>query len=61
MDKILISGANGFLGSHLTDYCIQQGKKVYGIDLPDRPLKNLSHYTQGKLLFSSDEKIKMFD
>ena len=61
MDKILISGANGFLGSHLTDYCIKQGKKVYGIDLPDRPLKNLSHYTQGKLLFSSDEKIKMFD
>ncbi len=61
MDKILISGANGFLGSHLTDYCIKQGKKVYGIDLPDRPLKNLSHYTQGKLLFSLDEKIKMFD
>jgi len=61
MDKILISGANGFLGSHLTDYCIKQGKKVYGIDLPDRPLKNLSHYTQGKLLFSSDEKIKIFD
>ena len=61
MDKILISGVNGFLGSHLTDYCIKQGKKVYGIDLPDRPLKNLSHYTQGKLLFSSDEKIKMFD
>ena len=61
MDKILISGVNGFLGSHLTDYCIKHGKKVYGIDLPDRPLKNLSHYTQGKLLFSTDEKIKMFD
>lgn len=44
MEKILISGANGFLGSHLTDLCINKGKEVYGIDLPDRPLQNLIQY-----------------
>ena len=60
MEKILISGANGFLGSHLTDFYINKGKEVYGIDLPDRPLKNLTRYTKGKILFSSKEKIKAF-
>jgi len=60
MEKILISGANGFLGSHLTDFCINQGKIVYGIDLPNRPLQNLSHYTKGQVQFSSEEKLKVF-
>ncbi len=60
MEKILISGANGFLGSHLTDLCINKGKEVYGIDLPDRPLQNLIQYTKGQILFSSKEKIKAF-
>ncbi len=61
MDTILITGVNGFLGSHLTDFCIKKGKKVYGIDLPNRPLQNLNHYTNGQLSFSSEEKIKAFD
>lgn len=61
METILITGANGFLGSHLTDFCIKQGKMIYGIDLPNRPLHNLNHYTDGKLSFSSEEKIKAFD
>lgn len=60
MERILISGANGFLGSHLIDFCINKGKEVYGIDLPDRRLLNLNHYTNGKLLFSSEEKLKAF-
>ncbi|MFX1477532.1 MAG: GDP-mannose 4,6-dehydratase [Promethearchaeota archaeon] len=59
--KILITGANGFLGSHLTDFCIKQRKMIYGIDLPDYPLSNLNHYTDGKLSFSSKEKIKAFN
>jgi len=61
METILITGANGFLGSHLTDFCIKQGKMIYGIDLPNRPLHNLNHYTDGQLSFSSEEKIKAFD
>ncbi|MFX1328699.1 MAG: GDP-mannose 4,6-dehydratase [Promethearchaeota archaeon] len=61
METILITGANGFLGSHLIDFCIKQGKKVYGIDLPDCPLQNLNHYTNGKLIFSTEEKLKAFN
>lgn len=30
--KALISGTAGFIGSHLADYLIEQGYKVYGID-----------------------------
>jgi GDP-4-dehydro-6-deoxy-D-mannose reductase len=61
MEKILISGANGFLGSHLIDFAINQGKMVYGIDLPDRPRYNLAHYTEGKIRFTSKEKLKAFE
>ena len=61
METILITGASGFLGSHLTDFCIKQGKMIYGIDLPNQPLYNLNHYTDGKLSFSSEEKINAFD
>ncbi|MFX1593575.1 MAG: GDP-mannose 4,6-dehydratase, partial [Promethearchaeota archaeon] len=61
IEKILISGVNGFLGSHLTDFCINQGKKVYGIDLPNHPLQNLTYYTNGQITFSSEEKLILFD
>jgi len=44
MDKILITGANGFLGSHLTDYCIENGYEVYSIDRPEQYFNNLRHY-----------------
>ncbi len=60
MEKILISGANGFLGSHLTDYCIKNGFEVYALDLPDRPWKNLVHFTNGQLKFSLNEKLIAF-
>ncbi|MFX1588954.1 MAG: GDP-mannose 4,6-dehydratase [Promethearchaeota archaeon] len=61
MEKMLITGANGFLGSHLIDFCINQSKEVYGIDLPNSSLYNLAHYTEGKIQFNSDEKIKAFN
>ena len=60
METIFISGARGFLGSHLTDFCINHSKEVYGIDLPDHPLQNLSHYTKEQILFSSEDKLKAF-
>ncbi len=60
METVLNSGVRGFLGSHLEDYCVNQGKEVYGIDLPDQPLQNLAHYTKGQFQFSSEDKLKAF-
>ena len=60
MEKIIITGANGFIGSHLTDLCISKGYEVYSLDLPGRSFKNLKQYTDGKLEFSSVDKLKAF-
>src|SRR6056297_3820459 len=44
MKKILITGAAGFLGSHLCDRFIQEGYHVIGMDnLITGDLKNISH------------------
>ena len=44
--NILITGAAGFLGSHLCDYFLSKNHKVIGIDnFITGSLKNLSHLT----------------
>ena len=60
MEKILITGANGFLGSHLTDFCLKKDYEVYALDRPEQNLKNLTQYTEGKQNFSKEEKLKAF-
>jgi len=60
MKKIIITGANGFLGSHLTDFLINKDYAVFALDLPNRKWRNLTHYTKGQLEFSSEEKLKSF-
>lgn len=32
MKKVLVTGAAGFVGSHIVDECIERGYEVYGID-----------------------------
>ena len=56
MDKILITGANGFLGSHLIDLCVKKEVLIYGIDLPNSSYKNLVQYTNGKEYFNKKHK-----
>ncbi len=57
IEKILITGANGFVGSHLIDFCSRKNFKIYGIDVPNATLKNLEDYTRGKIKFSTKEKV----
>ena len=56
MKKILITGANGFIGSHLIDYCFLKDYEIYALERPNQVYKNLSHYTNGKLSFSEEDK-----
>ena len=50
MDKILITGVNGFIGSHLVDFLLnKQNFDIYGLDLPGVLFKNLEQYINGKL------------
>ncbi len=60
MKKILITGANGFIGSHLIDYCVPKDYEIYALERPNQLYKNLSHYTNGKLSFSEEEKQEFF-
>jgi GDP-4-dehydro-6-deoxy-D-mannose reductase len=57
MKKILITGANGFIGSHLIDFCIPKGYNVYALERSNQIYNNLSHFTNGKLSFSEEEKL----
>jgi len=60
MDKIIVTGANGFIGSHLIDFCIPKNFEIYALDRPDQTYRNLAHYTGGKKDFSKKEKLKIF-
>jgi GDP-4-dehydro-6-deoxy-D-mannose reductase len=42
--KVLITGSNGFLGSHLVDFCISNNHVVYGLDHPSASFYNLKHH-----------------
>ncbi|MHA2183168.1 MAG: GDP-mannose 4,6-dehydratase, partial [Promethearchaeota archaeon] len=56
MKKILITGANGFIGSHLIDHCITKDYEIYALDRCNQVYKNLSHYINEKLTFTNEDK-----
>lgn len=63
MSLILITGADGFIGSHLTDFFLKLNYNVIALKKPGAPLKNLGHWIKintpnPKLLFLS-EKIEI--
>ncbi|MFX0030405.1 MAG: GDP-mannose 4,6-dehydratase [Candidatus Hermodarchaeota archaeon] len=58
MKKILITGINGFIGSHLVDLCITKEVIIYGIERPGQVYRNLSHYLEGKVSFKEEDKLE---
>jgi GDP-4-dehydro-6-deoxy-D-mannose reductase len=58
MDTILITGSNGFLGSHLIDLCLKKDFKIYGLDRPSSSFRNLTRYTNGIEFFSKKHRKK---
>ncbi|MFX1375578.1 MAG: GDP-mannose 4,6-dehydratase [Promethearchaeota archaeon] len=59
-NKVFITGANGFIGSHLIDFCTTKKLEIYGIDKPGQVYRNLSHYLKDKLSFKEEDKLEFF-
>lgn len=61
--RVLITGAAGFLGSHLTDAVLAEGAEVVGVDnLCTGSLENLAHLkSDSKFSFEQHDICKPFD
>jgi GDP-4-dehydro-6-deoxy-D-mannose reductase len=58
MENILITGSNGFLGSHLIDYLVDKNFTIYGLDLPSSSFRNLKHYVEEFEFYPENKKQK---
>ena len=61
--RFLVTGAAGFLGSHLTDVLLSEGHSVLGIDnLATGNLANLRHLqSESRFSFVEQDICKPFD
>ena len=58
MDNIIITGSNGFIGSHLIDFCIKEDLTIYGLDRPSSSFNNLKQYTNNLEFFPKNKRKK---
>ena len=54
MKKCLITGVEGFIGSHLADFLVQKGLPVYGMVYGDT--RNIEHLKDKIAIFECDIK-----
>jgi len=61
--NVLVTGASGFLGSHLTDRLLSEGHSVLGVDnLSTGDLKNIAHLgNEPRFRFEERDICKSFD
>ncbi len=52
--RILITGITGFVGSHLAEYCLDKGVKVYGIKRWRSKMDNIEHIVDKLKLHDCD-------
>ena len=57
MNRILITGSNGFIGSHLIDLLIKKNQRIYALNRPSSSNEKLIHYTNDKIRFLDEDKI----
>jgi GDP-4-dehydro-6-deoxy-D-mannose reductase len=60
MKNILITGANGFIGSNLIDFIIKKKFLIYALDLPGISFQNLAQYINRDKRTSEINKLKIF-
>ena len=48
---ILVTGCSGFIGSHLTEFLLKKGHKVYGIDIDPLGKNQFYEYNQKRNFF----------
>jgi GDP-4-dehydro-6-deoxy-D-mannose reductase len=41
--RVLVTGVNGFVGSHFAEYALNEGAEVWGACLPGSPMENVEH------------------
>lgn len=56
MKKVLVTGANGYLGRHVVDFLINNNYEVYGVDVSHSKLGDKVHYIN-RNIFNYDEDI----
>jgi GDP-4-dehydro-6-deoxy-D-mannose reductase len=57
---MLITGADGFIGSHLIDFFSNKQQEIIALIKPNTNIKNLTHYTKSKTSFHNSEKELLF-